>query len=173
MTTQLLNMKLGSFWAPVPDRCLEISHGKLESIRRCSDVQLAHRWSRRCLLSSDIRAPLRQLGADIPWLESYVADGRRTSSEVREVPQPDCGRKRNSLAQERRLAMNTSAAADALDQGDTDRARIRVRTGRLVLCIAREPSWLADGPKRGYGPEQPLAALSSCRHHSLRRGPPP
>jgi hypothetical protein len=43
--------------------------------------------------------------------------------------------------------MNTSAAADALDQGDTDRARIRVRTGRLVLCIAREPSWLADGPK--------------------------
>jgi hypothetical protein len=30
---------------------------------------------------------LRQLGADIPWLESYVADGRRTSSEVREVPQ--------------------------------------------------------------------------------------
>jgi hypothetical protein len=86
---------------------------------------------------------------------------------------PDCGRKRNSLAQERRLAMNTSAAADALDQGDTDRARIRVRTGRLVLCIAREPSWLADGPKRGYGPEQPLAALSSCRHHSLRRGPPP
>ena len=58
---------------------------------------------------------------------------------------PDCGRKRNSLAQERRLAMNTSAAADALDQGDTDRARIRVRTGRLVLCIAREPSWLADG----------------------------
>jgi hypothetical protein len=70
--------------------------------------------------------------------------------------------------------VNTSAAADALDQGDTDRARIRVRTGRLVLCIAREPSWLADGPKRGYGPEQPLAlALSSCRHHSLRRGPPP
>ena len=69
--------------------------------------------------------------------------------------------------------MNTSAAADALDQGDTDRARIRVRTGRLVLCIAREPSWLADGPKRGNGPEQPLAlALSSCRHHSLRRGPP-
>jgi hypothetical protein len=57
MTTQLLNMKLGSFWAPVPDRCLEISHGKLESIRRCSDVQLAYRWSRRCLLSSDIRAP--------------------------------------------------------------------------------------------------------------------
>src|SRR5437764_827738 len=83
---------------------------------------------------------------DVPGLESYVADGRRTSSEVREVPQPDCGRKRNSLAQERRLAMNTSAAADALDQGDTDRARIRVRTGRLVLCIAREPSWLADGP---------------------------
>jgi hypothetical protein len=30
---------------------------------------------------------LRQLGADIPWLESYVADGCRTSSEIREVPQ--------------------------------------------------------------------------------------
>jgi len=30
-------------------------------------------------------------------------------------------------------AMNTSVAADALDQGDTDRARTRVRTGRLVL----------------------------------------
>jgi hypothetical protein len=36
--------------------------------------------------------------------------------------------------------MNSSVAADALDQGDTDRARTRVRTGRLVLYIASEPS---------------------------------
>ena len=36
--------------------------------------------------------------------------------------------------------MNTSVAADALDQGYTDRARTRVRTGWLVLYIASEPS---------------------------------
>jgi hypothetical protein len=36
--------------------------------------------------------------------------------------------------------MNTSVSAAALDQGDTDRACTRVRTGRLVLYIESEPS---------------------------------
>jgi hypothetical protein len=34
MTTQLLNMKLGSFWAPIPDRCLEYSKPVLPAARR-------------------------------------------------------------------------------------------------------------------------------------------
>jgi hypothetical protein len=57
MTTQLLNMKLGSFWAPVPDRCLEYP------IRTSRSSQPPARLTDRTAMNAQISAR-RKLVAD-------------------------------------------------------------------------------------------------------------